>query len=260
MSEIVVSVCMPAHNAEKTILRAVDSALAQDVPLEVVIVDDAGTDGTGALIREKYGNEKRVRLLVNEKNQGASGSRNRAVREARGRYVAFLDSDDWWAEGKLKKQLSRLRGTDASLCCTGRELITPDGKKTGWVIGVPAKITYKKLLTSNYINCSSVLMEREKALEFPMEHEECHEDYLTWLKVLKKYGPAAGIDEPLLCYRLTSAGKSGSKFHSASMTYRTYRAAGFSRARSALCFALYTVNGLLKYGKAAVKPFAKASR
>ena len=258
MSEITVSVCMPAHNAEKTIVTAVDSALAQDVPLEVVIVDDAGTDGTGALSREKYGQDNRVRLLVNEMNLGASGSRNRAVREARGRYVAFLDSDDWWAEGKLKKQLTRLQKTKASLCCTGRELITPDGKKTGRVIGVPPKITYKKLLSSNYINCSSVLMERERALEFPMEHEECHEDYLTWLKVLRKYGPAAGIDEPLLCYRLTNAGKSGSKLHSAAMTYRTYRAAGFGPAKSAVCFAMYTVNGLLKYGKAAVKPFTKA--
>ena len=256
---ILVSVIIPYYNAAHTLGRAIDSALAQDVPLEVLVIDDGSPESPDSVLR-LYKGDPRVKLIQREKNSGVAAARNEGVCQARGRYVAFLDSDDWWAEGKLKKQLSRLRGTDASLCCTGRELITPDGKKTGRVIGVPAKITYKKLLTSNYINCSSVLMEREKALEFPMEHEECHEDYLTWLKVLKKYGPAAGIDEPLLCYRLTSAGKSGSKLHSASMTYRTYRAAGFSRARSALCFALYTVNGLLKYGKAAVKPFAKASR
>ena len=250
MSKVLVSVCMPAHNAAKTILPAVESALAQDVPLEVVIIDDASTDNTAALIRETYEGRENVRLISNETNLGAAESRNKAVREATGEYVAFLDADDSWAEGKLKKQLVRLKKTGASLCCTGRELITPEGEHTGRTIGVMPKITYKRLLTSNYINCSSVLISREIALEFPMEHEECHEDYLTWLRILEKHGPAAGIDEPLLYYRLTNTGKSGSKFHSSRMTYRTYRCKGYGRVASAGLYVVYGVNGVLKYIRA----------
>ncbi len=75
------------------------------------------------------------------------------------------------------------------------------------------------MLKQNWINCSSVLLKREVAEEFPMEHEDSHEDYITWLKILQKYQYACAINEPLLKYRLSSQGKSGSKFKSAKMTF-----------------------------------------
>ena len=169
--------------------------------------------------------------------------------------MAFLDADDWWEEDKLKKQLEVLRRTGAVLCCTGRELVTPDGKQTGRIIGVKEKITYRMMLHQNWINCSSAVMKTEIAKEFPMEHEEGHEDYILWLKILKKYGWAAGVNEPLLKYRLTAKGKSGNKLHSAKMTYDSYRYAGLGRLKSALCFCAYAANGVKKYTAAYLQTF-----
>jgi teichuronic acid biosynthesis glycosyltransferase TuaG len=92
-------------------------------------------------------------------------------------------------------------------------------------------------------------MKRDAALEFPMEHEDSHEDYIMWLRVLRKYGTACAVNEPLLRYRLSSSGKSGSKLQSAKMTFRVYRYMGFSLGKSLLLFGSYAVNGVAKYAR-----------
>ncbi len=243
-----VSVCMPCHNGEAFIKEAIDSALLQDadVPVEVIVIDDCSTDGTADVLAS-YGNDSRVRIYPNRQNLGAAGSRNRAVELARGKYVAFLDADDRWAPGKLRRQVERLEKTGHCLCCTGRQLLRPDGTATGRMIGVKSEISYRDLLRMNSINCSSVLLPREIAKAFPMEHEDSHEDYITWLRILKDLGPADGIDEPLLLYRLSSSGKSGGKLHSARMTFRVYRYAGLGPVKSTLCFISYAFHGVWKY-------------
>ncbi len=241
-----VSVCMPCYNSAGTVAEAVRSALVQNAPLEVIVVDDCSTDNTWQVLSQ-FDDDPRVICLKNERNLGACQSRNRAVAEASAPFVAFLDADDIWAEGKLEKQLKVLKKRGCVLCCTGRELMTPEGVLTGRVIGVKPTITYRSLLRHNSINCSSVVLKTRVAREFPMEHEDSHEDYITWLRVLKKYGEAAGIDEPLLKYRLSSSGKSGSKLKSAVMTYRVYRYMGFGRGLAALCFISYALHGLWKY-------------
>lgn len=244
--EPVVSVIIPVYNGERFLSQAVDSALAQQVPLEILVINDCSTDNTERVM-ERYRENPAVRYLVNEKNLGAGGSRNRGVKLAKGTYVAFLDADDWWAEGKLKKQLERLEETGMVLCCTGRELMDENGVSMGRVIPVPEVITYRRLLSHNCINCSSTVLRREAALEFPMEHEDSHEDYIAWLRLLKKYGCACGVNEPLLKYRLSGKGKSGSKLKSAGMTFRVYRYMGFGWGQSLLCFVSYALHGVWKY-------------
>lgn len=245
-NDILVSVIIPAYNCEKYIGKAIDSALAQEVPLEIIILNDCATDGTEAVVRT-YLEDPRIRYVKNEKNLGVAKTRNRGVRLARGKYVAFLDSDDWWESGKLAKQLELIERERVVLCSTGRALINPDGSPMGKVIPVAEKITYRELLKHNCINCSSVLVLREVALEFPMEHEDSHEDYITWLKILKKYGRACAVNEPLLKYRLSVTGKSGSKWKSARMTFKVYRYMGFGWLKSMACFCSYAVHGVWKY-------------
>lgn len=241
-----VSVVMPAYRCAGTITAAIDSALAQEVPLEVIVINDRSPDELTDVL-SVYREDPRVVIVTNEENMGAAKSRNRGVSMARGKYVAFLDSDDLWTPGKLAAQLKILEQTGCVLCCTARELMTPEGALTGRVLPVAETITYRDLLKHNSIACSSVVLRSDAAREFPMDHEDSHEDYILWLRVLKKYGVAQGINVPMLRYRLSDTGKSGSKLHSAKMTFLVYRYMGFSLPKSLLCFASYAFNGVKKY-------------
>ena len=242
----VVSVVMPVYNGKAFIRQAVESVFRQEVPLELLVIDDRSTDGTKEVLRP-YMDRPDFRYLRNEKNLGAGASRNRGVREAQGSFIAFLDADDWWEEGKLAEQLEVLERTGCVLCTTGRKLVRSDGSPTGKYIPVREQITERELLKHNSINCSSVLLKRDVALAFPMEHEDSHEDYICWLRILQKYGRAAGVNKPYLAYRLSEGSKSRNKLKSAWMTYTAYRYAGYGPARSAVFFVSYMIHGIMKY-------------
>ena len=246
MNKPLVSVIMPVYNGEKYIRQAVESVFSQNVPLELLVIDDGSTDKTAEVLTP-WLPRRDFHYLKNEKNLGSAGSRNRGVREAHGKYIAFLDADDWWDAGKLSAQLKALARTGDVLCSTGRDLMNPDGTPTGKYIPVKERLTYHELLKHNSINCSSVLLLREAALLYPMEHDDSHEDYITWLKILKKYGHATGINEPYLKYRLSEGGKSRNKAKSARMTYQVYRYVGYGPLRSACFFVSYALHGIWKY-------------
>ena len=133
------------------------------------------------------------------------------------------------------------------ICSTARRLCCPGSAKDGQIIHMPGRITYQELLGCNSIACSSVLMKTEVAREFPMACDAVHEDYLTWIKVLKKYGTCSGIDVPYLQYSLSTTGKSGSKLNSARMTFGVYRKAGMSLLQSCGCFIRYAFHGVWNY-------------
>ena len=246
MSEPLISVVIPAYNCAGVIGRAIDSALAQKVALEILVLDDGSSDGLEAVMAGYEGNEA-VRFAKNEKNLGAAATRNRGVTLARGKYVAFLDADDYWTEDKLVRQLALIEQTGCVLCCTARELMTPEGELTGKVIPVKEKISYRELLKHNSINCSSVLILTVVARDFPLHLDDSHEDYIMWLEVLRKYETACGINEPMLKYRLSNSGKSGNKLHSAKMTFMVYRYMGFGVVKSMVCFCSYAFHGVKKY-------------
>ena len=246
MDKVKVSVIIPAYNCADFISKAIDSALIQNVPLEIIVLNDCSMDHLDDVMRKYQGNDK-VKYIKNHQNLGAAKTRNKGVNLARGEYVAFLDGDDYWEVHKLDKQLKLMEETQTVLCSTARELMTPEGKRTGRVIPVKKTITYKELLKHNSINCSSVLVKTEVAKEFHMCHEDSHEDYIMWLQILKKYGKACAVNEPLLKYRLSNQGKSGSKLQSAGMTFKVYRYMGFGVMKSLMCFASYAFHGVKKY-------------
>lgn len=248
MSKPQVSVIIPAYNCAGYISNAIDSALDQDVELEIIVIDDCSGDNLEEVM-EKYRDNPALFYVKNSKNLGVAQSRNRGVRLARGRYIAFLDADDYWEKGKLKKQLEAIEETGAVLCCTAREMIQPNGESTGKMIPVKERLTYKELLKHNSINCSSVLLEAAVAREFSMEHDDSHEDYIMWLEILQKYRYACGINEPLLKYRLNPKGKSSDKLKSAAMTFKVYRYMGFGWIKSILCFCSYALHGVWKHSK-----------
>lgn len=252
MEEVKISVIIPAYNCEKYIEKAIDSVLRQEINLELLVIEDCSKDNTYELLFDINKNRtfpegKVFKLLKNENNMGVAATRNRGVREASGEYIAFLDGDDWWEDNKLSLQLSLMEEKKAVLCSTGRELMEADGSSTGKIVPVKEEITYQELLKHNAINCSSVLLKRGVAMEFPMGDDNLHEDYITWLKILKKYKRAVAINKPLLKYRLSEGGKSRNKLKSARMTYGVYRKIGCSRIRALRYFCSYALHGMSKY-------------
>lgn len=249
MTEPIVSVVMPAYHCEETIGRAIESVLRQQVELELIVINDCSGEELDQVM-ESYSDNPVIIYVKNKENIGAAESRNRGVAMARGKYIAFLDADDWWEDKKLKKQIQKIEETRTVLCCTARELVTPEGELTGRIIPVKETITYRQLLHHNSINCSSVLIRSEVMKQYRMEHEDSHEDYILWLQILGKYQKACGLREPLLKYRLSSSGKSGNKLKSAGMTYRAYRYSGFGKLQSSWYFCCYAVHGIWKYFRA----------
>lgn len=241
-----VSVVMPAYRCEAYIGQAIESVLAQNVDLELIIINDASPDHLDDVI-SPYLSDSRLIYQKNETNLGVSETRNRGIALAKGEYIALLDADDYWAADKLEKQLTALQNSSSVLCGTARELVHADGTTTGRIIGVKPTITYSMLLYSNSINCSSVLVKADVLKKFPMHYDDAHEDYITWLKILKNYGNAIGINEPLLKYRLSENGKSRNKGKSAKMHFKSLKYAGFGNIKATYYFCLYAIHGVLKY-------------
>lgn len=225
-----ISVIIPFYNAGKYLAKALDSIVIQDMCVEVIVVDDASSSDDAIKILDKYRKQLSIRYIRNKKNMGAAWSRNTGVQKASTKYIAFLDADDWWKPGKLKKQMEIIQKTGTVMTYTGRMIYNGN---TVQKYKVPQSLTYEELLKCNYIACSSVLIERKVALEFPMSNDpEIHEDYLNWLEIVKKYGKIYGSSECFLNYLAHRDSRSGNKIHSILMRIHTYRKAGISRART----------------------------
>ena len=222
-----ISVIIPVHNGGKYLKKAIDSVLGQqEINFEVLIIDDASNDNIEEVMT-CYQNDSRIRYVRNSKNMGAAESRNRGVRMAAGEYIAFLDADDWWEPEKLKKQMQVINATGTVLTYTGRKIHKGNNVQMYYV---PSSLTYEDLLHCNYIACSSVVMEREIAIKYPMQSDKgIHEDYLTWLQILKEYEKVYGLSECCLNYLVHRDSRSGAKLHSLMMRRHTYRKAGLSR-------------------------------
>ena len=244
-----ISIAIPVHNAAATVRQTLDSVLAQTyADYEVVLVDDGSSDGSHELLLRFAEEHPNFRVFRNADNRGAAFSRNRAVREAEGEYVAFLDADDLWTPDKLEKQAAFAAAhPEYEIWFTSSGFLSPAGEKLDSVLRVPPEVDRKALLKQNVISCSSVMLRRETALEHPFpEQGRCHEDYAAWLSVLSGGGKAGGLDEPLLLYRL-GTGKSANKIRAAAMNWRTYGAAGLSFPQKVRYMASYAFRSVRKY-------------
>ena len=247
-AEPVISVIMPAYQAATYMEQAIVSVINQTCTQtwELLIIDDGSTDRTPEVAR-MYAKDPRIRYIRRKKNRGVAAARNLGIERAHGNYVAFLDADDWWDADKLKLQMACIERTGTVLCCTGRELMRQNGEPTGKSIGVPECITYQDMLRTNVIPCGSVVLRKDVAREFGFVCDRYHEDYILWLRILKKYKSAAGVNVPALKCRLSEGGKSRNKWKSARMQYGSYRYLGYGRLQSLYYMIFYTLHGFCKY-------------
>ena len=233
-----ISIIMAAYNTEKTIEQAINSVLSQTYTnFELLVVNDCSTDRTAELVKSIAAKDSRVRLISNVKNSGVSYTRKHGLEEAKGSWIAILDSDDAWAPKKLEKQIDLQRRTNADLLFTGSAFMDSDGQPIDWYLHAPAEVTYRQLLKQNVLSNSSALVRKELYAKH----------FAIWLSILKKGMKAYGVDEPLLIYRITKSSKSGNKFKAAKMNWNTYRYVGLNPIEAAYYECWYMVNGFLKY-------------
>ncbi len=243
-----VSVVIPAYNCSGYIKKAVSSVMTQTVlPKEIIIVEDGSSDDTMDILEKIAEGNDLVKLYSHGINLGTSFSRNFGVRQATGKWIAFMDADDIWDPVKLQKQCSLMEGNGYQFTFTGVRYIDEHNKPYPGQFEVPASVTGDELLKQNVISCSSVMIQRNLMERYPMKHGDFHEDFEVWIRILKEVPRAYGINEPLLIYRISSASKSGNKLKSFWMNYKTYLKADFGPVESARYMCHYTINGIRKY-------------
>lgn len=210
-----VSVVIPVFNSEKFVGKALDSVLRQSYrEVEAIVVDDSSTDHTEKIVRAYSSNYPNITYCRLENNQGAAVARNRALHLAKGRYVAFLDSDDEWCDGKLALQLAFMGKCGAAISCTAMEVMSEDGVLLGKVRKVREKISYSFLLRNTMIATSTVIIDRNKTGEFEMPLRRGGQDYATWLMLMREGKVCFGLNQVLTHYRVLSNSLSSNKWKS----------------------------------------------
>ena len=241
-----VSVIMPAFNAMSTIQASIESVLGQTfTDWELIIVDDCSSDSTVSIAQAFAAEDSRLRLFQNSKNAGVAATRNKALSHAQGKWIAFLDSDDLWRSDKLELQLRFAEEVGAKITYTGTAYMNAAGEVYNYYLPAAPELSYKALLRRNLMSCSSVLVRRDVMV--PFEGGDFHEDYVTWLKILRHTGCSAyGLDKPLLIYRISGQSRSTKRIRSGLMIFRAYRQAGYGWLMSQLFTVRYTFHSIPK--------------
>ncbi|HEY6545475.1 MAG TPA: glycosyltransferase family 2 protein [Dokdonella sp.] len=242
-----VSVVMPAWNAAGTIARSIESVLGQrHAQFELLVVDDASTDATAQLVDGYAMADARVRLIRQPANGGVAAARNTGIAAARGEYVAFLDSDDWWHPAKLERQLAQMRRENAQVSYCSYQRVAEDGRVLSLVVP-PREVTHAQMLRSNFIGNLTGMYARSLGNgEFLRIG---HEDYVFWLQMVRRAGRAIRIehDGPLAFYLVREGSVSSNKWRAARWQWRIYREVeGLSRVRASVCMLYYFVYALSK--------------
>lgn len=245
---ITVSIIMPSFNSSSTIIESIRSIQRQTYPYwELLITDDCSTDNTVELVRLLAKEDHRIIVQINKANSGAGFSRNNSIRCSKGKYIAFLDSDDIWLPNKLSAQVSYMEKTGALFSYTAYQKFSDQG--LGGVVMVPTKVTHNQLLRGCVIGCLTAMFNAEILGRQTMPLIRKRQDLGLWLQLLKLCDEAHGIQEVLAQYR-TDSGMSQNKFNAARYQWRLYRdVVGLSFLQSTWYFGWYAINGFIKYRK-----------
>lgn len=245
-----ISIIIPVHNAENFIRDTIDCVRGQSYTnWELLLIEDGSADRTMEVMTsylDELG-DGRIRLkrrgitTAEDKSFGAAKARNMGISLAQGRYIAYLDADDWWRADKLEKELAFLQEKKAGFVFTGYEFGDENAKGTGKIVHVPETINYEQALVNTTIFTSTVMLDTEKIekslLRMPYIKSE---DTASWWKILKTGVTAWGLDENLVIYRRPGKSLSSNKIEALRRIWNLYRqAAGLSVPASAWRFVLW---------------------
>lgn len=181
MDELV-SIIMPSYNTGKYIKESIQSVINQTYEnWELIIIDDCSNDDTDSIV-EGIG-DSRIVFIKNEENSGAALSRNKALTLAKGRWIAFLDSDDIWYPSKLELQIRFMKNHNYHFSYTKYEEIDEDSKSLGIEISGPKKITRPIMYAYCWPGCLTVMYDYKSVGLIQIENIKKNNDYAIWLKI-----------------------------------------------------------------------------
>lgn len=232
-----VSIITPSYNSSSFIAETIESILSQTyLNWELLITDDCSTDRSVEIIERYIQRDSRIKLFRLEKNCGAGVCRNRSISEAKGRFIAFCDSDDRWCPEKLEKQLAFMREKDCALSYTSYMTCDESGKISSIVIG-KSRETYFSMRCDDGIGCLTAVYDTEKVGKVFMPELRKRQDWGLWLTILRRCEVAYGLKEPLAIYRIHSSSISRNKWSLIKYNLRVYRTVlGYSPMASYLYF------------------------
>jgi teichuronic acid biosynthesis glycosyltransferase TuaG len=216
-----VSVVMPAYNAAAYISASIQSVLDQTYPhLELIIIDDCSTDNTREIVEAYQAKDERIILRSNPHNLRVAATRNKGIEAARGKYLAFLDSDDLWLPNKLQYQVELLESGSVDMLCSSYFRFYADGKEV--LVNPPKRIDFSGMMAGNPVGNLTGIYNCEKLGKF-YQKAVGHEDYIMWIHIVKAAGLATGIQIPLAKYRVLETSVSSNKFRSAYWVWLVFR-------------------------------------
>ncbi len=219
----IVSIVMPMHNAEATIASAIESVLAQTYDgWQLIIVDDRSTDRSLAIARSYAEHDSRIEVFASDTHTGYPATpRNYGLQMARGRFIAFLDSDDLWLPHKLEHQLPLFDQPQVAVVFSDYEK-TNDGTRTGRRVSAPRTIGYTQLLKTNHIGNLTGIYDTQKVGKVTIKTVR-HEDYAMWLSILKKGFVAENTQTVEALYRISENSVSSRKLQLLTWQWAIYR-------------------------------------
>ena len=181
-----VSIIMPSYNTGQYIKNTIESVIIQThQDWELIIVDDCSTDNTDEIVKQFF-DDPRIKYIKNINNSGAAICRNKALREAKGKWIAFLDSDDVWLPEKLEEQIRFMKENHYCFSYTGYEEIDLNGNKTGVRVSGPKRITKAGFYNYCWPGCLTVMYDADAIGLIQIKSIRKNNDYAMWLKVCNK--------------------------------------------------------------------------
>lgn len=244
-----VSVITPVYNAARFIVGTVESAATQTYKdIEIVLVDDCSKDNSAEIITELQKKYPNIVCHKQEKNQGAAVARNTALNLAKGRYVAFLDSDDLWLPEKIERQLALMKQKECPFCYAAIDFMDEEGNIIKGKRNIQETCDYKYLLHNTIIATSTVVIDRNVMGDFHMPLRRGGQDYATWLMLLRNGTVARGINEVLSHYRISSGSLSSNKWKSIKQVWQIQtHDEGINKVKAIWHVCCFIWNALKKY-------------
>ncbi|GIU49895.1 putative teichuronic acid biosynthesis glycosyltransferase TuaG [Shewanella sairae] len=245
MNSPLVSIITPAYNCSNSIAKTIDSVLNQTYQnWEMLISDDCSSDDSSNKIQQFAELDSRIKLIRRSWNAGPAVTRNRAISEAKGRYIAFLDADDTWYPSKLEKQIAFMQSKKIALSYTGYRRVHEDGRELGFV-NVPSSVNYTDILKTNSIGCLTACYDSDMLGKVYMPNIAKRQDLGLWLRILKKVEAAYALEECLADYYVGVSSVSANKVVAAKYQWRIYRdIERLSVDKSLFYFIAYATNAI----------------